>query len=51
MSLAFNAFEVIAVGLATAVVTIISIDGESNWLEGAQLLAVYAILAAAFFFF
>lgn len=51
MSLAFNAFEVIAVGLATAVVTIISMDGESNWLEGAQLLAVYAILAAAFFFF
>jgi Ca2+/H+ antiporter len=26
-------------------------DAESNWLEGALLLAVYAILAVAFFFF
>jgi len=25
-------------------------DGESNWLEGLMLLAVYAILALAFFF-
>jgi Ca2+:H+ antiporter len=24
-------------------------DGESNWLEGAELLAVYLILALAFF--
>jgi Ca2+:H+ antiporter len=24
-------------------------DGESNWLEGAALLAVYLILALAFF--
>ena len=26
-------------------------DGESNWLEGLQLLAAYAIMAIAFFFF
>lgn len=51
MDLAFTAFEVTAVALATGVVTVISLDGESNWLEGAQLLAVYGILAAAFFFF
>jgi len=25
-------------------------DGETNWLEGAQLLTVYAIVALAFFF-
>lgn len=51
MDLAFTAFEVTAVALATAVVTVISLDGESNWLEGAQLLAVYGILAAAFYLF
>ena len=37
--------------LSVGVVTVIALDGESNWLEGAQLLAVYGILAAAFFFF
>ncbi|NIR45003.1 MAG: cation transporter, partial [Gemmatimonadetes bacterium] len=51
MDLAFTSFEVAAVALAIGVVTVISLDGESNWLEGAQLLAVYAILAAAFFWF
>ncbi len=51
MDLAFTAFEVTAVALATIVVTVISLDGESNWLEGVQLLAVYVILAAAFYFF
>jgi Ca2+:H+ antiporter len=25
-------------------------DGESNWMEGVQLLAVYVILAIAFYF-
>jgi Ca2+:H+ antiporter len=28
----------------------VSLDGESNWLEGAMLLIVYLILALAFFF-
>jgi Ca2+:H+ antiporter len=28
----------------------ISADGETNWFEGLQLLAVYALLAVAFFF-
>jgi Ca2+:H+ antiporter len=51
MDLAFTAFEVAAVALGVGVVTVISLDGESNWLEGAQLLAVYGILAAAFFLF
>ena len=51
MDLSFTTFEVTAVALATGVVTVISLDGESNWLEGVQLLAVYGILASAFFFF
>jgi Ca2+:H+ antiporter len=49
MSLVFNAFEVTALGLSVATVTIVAIDGESNWLEGLQLLALYLILAAAFY--
>ena len=34
---------------ATLIATIVSLDGESNWLEGAQLLAVYLIIAFGFF--
>jgi Ca2+:H+ antiporter len=26
------------------------LDGESNWVEGLQLMSVYAILALAFYF-
>jgi len=32
------------------VAALVSSDGETNWLEGAQLTAVYLILAVAFFF-
>ena len=32
------------------VLTLIAADGESNWMEGAQLLAVYVIIALAFYF-
>ena len=50
MDLRFSLFEVLAVGLAVWVVGLVSNDGESNWLEGALLLAVYLILGIAFFF-
>ncbi|RLC80173.1 MAG: calcium/proton exchanger [Chloroflexi bacterium] len=49
LTLVFNAFELIALGAAVLVASLISLDGESNWLEGAQLLAVYLILGLAFF--
>jgi Ca2+:H+ antiporter len=49
MSLVFNAFEVTALALSVLTVTIVAIDGESNWLEGIQLLALYLILGAAFY--
>ena len=49
MSLVFNAFEISAVILSVAVVVLVAIDGESNWLEGLQLMGVYCILAAAFY--
>ncbi len=47
--LVFNPYELIALATASIVVTLVSQDGESNWMEGAQLLAVYLILALAFF--
>lgn len=50
MDLVFTIPEVLAVTLAVVVASQIAGDGESNWLEGAQLLAVYAILALVFFF-
>jgi Ca2+:H+ antiporter len=50
MDLSFNIFEVVAVAVAVAVANLISLDGRSNWLEGALLLATYAVLGAAFYF-
>jgi len=49
MALVFNAFELAAIGLSVATVALVALDGESNWLEGLQLLALYVILAAAFY--
>jgi Ca2+:H+ antiporter len=50
MDLIFTPFEVLAVALSVAIISLISQDGESHWMEGVQLLAVYVILGMAFFF-
>ncbi|MBI3951067.1 MAG: calcium/proton exchanger [Acidobacteria bacterium] len=50
MDLIFTTFEVVSVVLAVGIVGLIAMDGESNWMEGVQLLAVYFILAMAFYF-
>jgi Ca2+:H+ antiporter len=50
LTLVFNQFELLALAAAVGIAGLISLDGESNWMEGAQLLAVYAIIALAFFF-
>jgi Ca2+:H+ antiporter len=50
MSLVFNAFELVAIVLAVFISNMVTADGESNWLEGVQLLMAYAIMAIAFFF-
>jgi Ca2+:H+ antiporter len=50
MSLVFNPFEIAAIGLSVATVSLVAMDGESNWLEGLQLLGLYVILGAAFYF-
>lgn len=47
--LAFNLPEVIGLATASIVAALVSQDGESNWLEGAILLAVYVLLAMAYF--
>jgi Ca2+:H+ antiporter len=49
MNLIFNSFELVAMVLAVVIVNFIVQDGESNWFEGLQLLAAYAIMAIAFF--
>ncbi len=50
MDLVFNQFELIALAAAALIAALVALDGESNWLEGAQLLVVYVILAIAFFY-
>lgn len=50
MDLRFTVFEVLAVAIAVAVVNMVAQDGESNWLEGVLMLAVYVLLGIAFFF-
>lgn len=49
LTLIFNQFELIALGAGVIITALVSNDGESNWLEGATLLAVYLILGIAFF--
>jgi len=49
-SLVFSIFQIIAVFIAVMIVNYLSTDGTCNWLEGAQLISVYLIIAAAFYF-
>jgi Ca2+:H+ antiporter len=50
LTLVFNQFEIVALFAGTLIAAFVAMDGESNWLEGAQLLALYVIVALAFFF-
>ena len=50
MDLHFTTFELVAIGIAVLSVSFIAHDGETHWMEGVQLLAVYMILALGFFF-
>ncbi len=50
MPLVFNGFELAAVFLAVLIANYVTNEGESNWFEGFQLLAVYTILGIAFFY-
>lgn len=50
MDLRFTGLEVFSVGISVGILALIAQDGESHWMEGVQLLAVYAILALAFYY-
>ncbi len=50
LDIVFTPFEILAVGLGVAVFAYLIINGESNWYEGLQLLAMYAIIAVAIYF-
>jgi Ca2+:H+ antiporter len=50
MPLVFNGFELGAVLFAALAANYVTQEGRSNWFEGVQLLAAYAILAVAFGF-
>ncbi len=50
MNLEFTIPEVVAVIASVLIAEQISSDGESNWVEGVQLLSVYAVLAILFYF-
>jgi Ca2+:H+ antiporter len=48
--LVFPVIQVLALVAAVTITALIAVDGESNWLEGAQLVAVYLIIATAFWY-
>jgi Ca2+:H+ antiporter len=50
LGLEFTLLEVVAVMLSVSAVSLLIHDGKTNWFEGLQLLAIYAILAFAFYF-
>ncbi len=50
LDLIFTGIEIAAVAFSSIILGFIALDGRSNWIEGAQLLAAYAIMAVSFFF-
>ncbi len=50
LNLVFNPIEIAVLALVVVVFFFVSQDGESNWLEGLQLIVLYAMAAAVFFF-
>lgn len=51
MDLIFTTFELATIVVSVMIANLVVQDGESNWLEGAQLLAAYGIIAVAFFLY
>jgi Ca2+:H+ antiporter len=50
MDLEFSLPEIVAIAISIWIAQQISGDGESNWLEGVQLISVYVVMAILFFF-
>ncbi|HEX5909130.1 MAG TPA: calcium/proton exchanger [Thermoleophilaceae bacterium] len=50
LALVFNGYELAGLVFAVLIANFVTQDGESNWFEGAQLLALYAVLGLVFFY-
>lgn len=50
LDLVFSPFELVAVVVTGMIANYIGSDGICHWVEGAQLVAVYALIAIAFYF-
>ena len=48
LNLVFQPLELAILGLATILFPLVSLDGESTWLEGVQLVAVYLMACVVF---
>jgi Ca2+:H+ antiporter len=50
MALVFNGYELGALLFAVLIANFVTQDGESNWFEGVQLLALYLVFGLVFYF-
>jgi Ca2+:H+ antiporter len=50
MTLVFNPIEIAVLALVVGIFFFVAQDGESNWLEGLQLMVLYVMAAAVFYF-
>ena len=50
LDLVFSTFEIMSVVLAVTIVAYLVLNGETNWFEGVQLLALYTLIAVAIYF-
>jgi Ca2+:H+ antiporter len=50
LTLAFGSIELTALALTVALFYLVARDGESTWLEGLQLMILYALVATVFFY-
>jgi Ca2+:H+ antiporter len=50
MDLLFSNYEIAAIALAVYITRNLTVDGETNWLEGLMLMAVYFMLGFGFYY-
>jgi Ca2+:H+ antiporter len=50
MPFVLNKLEILAIACAALIASKVTSDGATNWLEGAQLLMIWGVLAITFFF-
>jgi len=50
MTLVFHPLEIAGIVMSVLIIHMVALDGETNWFEGLELLAVYVMLAVAFYY-